>query len=106
MYFSPAADGLSLPFMSLVNKQVAVSAQCVKSKFPSATMFPYTRREFAKLSLAALPGAALWSIMNRLGAAEPGGKSEKPNSKVAGAQLGLNVPPGSAAPSRFMIDHK
>jgi len=52
-------------------------------------MLPYTRREFAKLSLAALPGAGLLSAMNRLGAAETPGK---PNSKVAGVQLGLNVP--------------
>ena len=50
----------------------------------------YTRREFAKRSLAVLPGVGLASILNRLGAAEtPGGK---PNSKVAGVQIGLNVP--------------
>ena len=56
-------------------------------------MKPHTRREFAKLSLAALPAAGLVSIMNRLGAAEaPAQPSGRPNSKIAGVQLGLNVP--------------
>jgi len=52
--------------------------------------FPQTRREFTKLALAALPGAALLSSLgNRLGAeAAPA----KPNSKVAGVQIGMNVP--------------
>jgi hypothetical protein len=44
-----------------------------------------SRREFAKLALAALPGAALLSGPRVFAAA-------KPNSKVAGVQLGLNVP--------------
>ena len=56
-------------------------------------MKPHTRREFAKLSLAALPAAGLLSVMNRLGAAEaPAQPSGRPNSKIAGVQLGLNVP--------------
>ena len=56
-------------------------------------MKPHTRREFTKLSLAALPAAGLLSIMNRLSAAEaPAQPSGKPNSKIAGVQLGLNVP--------------
>jgi sugar phosphate isomerase/epimerase len=46
-----------------------------------------TRREFAKLALAALPGAALLSTASRLRAADA-----KPNSKVAGVQIGMNVP--------------
>src|SRR5205809_2827647 len=96
MLFPPAHAVLNSPFMSLDEKRVPVSARSVKSKFPSATMLPYTRREFAKLSLAALPGAGLLSAMNRLGAAETPGK---PNSKVAGVQLGLNVPYSFANPS-------
>ena len=52
-------------------------------------MSSHTRREFAKLALAALPGAGLASAVSRLRAAEVPGK---PNSKVAGVQLGLNVP--------------
>ena len=48
-----------------------------------------SRRDFAKLTLAALPGLGLLSVVNRLNAAEPSGK---PNSKVAGVQIGLNVP--------------
>ena len=48
-----------------------------------------TRREFAKWSLAFLPAVGLWPL-DQLSAAEaPGGL---PNSKVAGVQIGLNVP--------------
>ena len=50
----------------------------------------YTRRDFAKLSLAALPGAALLASLDRLAAAEP--SPGKPNSKVNGVQIGINVP--------------
>ncbi len=55
-------------------------------------MLPYTRREFAKLALTALPAASLLSAANRLSAAETPAKQGKPNSKVAGVQIGLNVP--------------
>jgi sugar phosphate isomerase/epimerase len=47
----------------------------------------YTRREFGKLALAALPATHLWPDL--------GGASQaaaKPNSKIAGVQIGLNVP--------------
>src|SRR3989442_982838 len=96
MRFPPARDVLSLLVMNLGEKQVSVAARSVKSKFPSSIMLPYTRREFAKLSLAALPGAGLLSAMYRLGAAETPGK---PNSKVAGVQVGLNVPYSFANPA-------
>ena len=46
----------------------------------------YTRREAGKLALAAVPGLAVWS-----NAADAEG-GQKPNSKVAGVQIGLNVP--------------
>jgi sugar phosphate isomerase/epimerase len=56
-------------------------------------MLPYTRREFAKLALGALPLAGLSPLTNSLAAAGASPKSRgKPNSKVAGVQLGLNVP--------------
>jgi len=55
-------------------------------------MLHYTRREFAKLSLAALPGVGLLSAINRTSAAEAPARSGKPNSKFAGVQVGLNVP--------------
>ena len=56
-------------------------------------MSHYTRRDFAKLALAALPAAGLFSVMNRAQAAEvPKGARPKPNSKVNGVQIGLNVP--------------
>lgn len=51
-------------------------------------MKSYSRREFGKLSLAALP-AAKWLSNRPLNAAEQPGK---PNSKVSGVQIGLNVP--------------
>lgn len=49
----------------------------------------HTRREFVELALAALPGAALLSFPKNLSAAEA---PARPNSKVAGVQIGLNVP--------------
>lgn len=51
-----------------------------------------TRRAFTKLGLAALPALAL----SRLGAAEP--PAARPNSKVNGVQIGLNVPYSFASP--------
>jgi sugar phosphate isomerase/epimerase len=43
--------------------------------------------------MAALPGANLLAVVNQLSAAEtPATTSGKPNSKVAGVQLGINVP--------------
>lgn len=47
---------------------------------------PPTRRDFVKLSLAALPAAGLLGPLAR--AAAPA----RPNSKVRGVQIGLNVP--------------
>lgn len=50
-------------------------------------MMPHlTRREFTKLALTTLPGIGLLSMTGRLSAAE------RPNSKFAGVQIGLNVP--------------
>ena len=40
----------------------------------------YTRREFGKLALAALPAVSVWP------------SPQKPDSKIAGVQIGLNVP--------------
>ncbi len=47
-----------------------------------------SRRHFTKIALSALPGAALLSSPSAAGAAD----AVKPNSKVAGVQIGLNVP--------------
>lgn len=56
-------------------------------------MLPYTRREFAKLALAALPAAGILSVPVSLsGADKPAKSGGKPNSKVSGVQIGLNVP--------------
>lgn len=58
----------------------------------------YTRREIAKLALLALPAAGACSLVHSLGAAEAAPAAPaaaprpKPNSKVNGVQIGLNVP--------------
>jgi sugar phosphate isomerase/epimerase len=52
-------------------------------------MTPLSRRDFTKLALVALPGASLISALN---AADKAPKGGKPNSKVRGVQIGLNVP--------------
>ena len=54
---------------------------------------PYTRREFAKLALTALPAISLLSAGRSLRAADTAAKPlGKPDSKFAGVQVGLNVP--------------
>lgn len=53
----------------------------------------YTRREFTKLALSAVPVAGFLSQTNALhAAATPAPVRAKPNSKVNGVQIGLNVP--------------
>ena len=47
----------------------------------------YSRRQLAKLALAAVPASQLFPAIHLLQAAE-----SKPNSKVAGVHIGLNVP--------------
>jgi sugar phosphate isomerase/epimerase len=49
----------------------------------------YTRREFGKLAMVALPAANFWpgTLLDAFQT-----KPQKPNSKVAGVQIGLNVP--------------
>lgn len=59
-------------------------------------MSHYTRRDFTKLALTALPAAGFFSAWNPLRAADV---AAKPNSKVAGVQIGLNVPYSFANPS-------
>lgn len=49
----------------------------------------YSRREFSKISLFTLAGAAGFSLVDRLTADEV---PDKPNSKFAGVQVGMNVP--------------
>ena len=91
--------GLNSPLMNLGEQQVSLSARNIRSKLSSANMLSYTRREFATLSLAALAGAGLLSVRNKLNAADaPPKLPGKPNSKVAGVQLGLNVPYSFANP--------
>jgi len=62
-------------------------------------MSSYTRREFTKVATVALAGVGLFPVMNRLEAGEaPATPPGKPNSKVAGVQLGINVPYSFADP--------
>ena len=49
----------------------------------------YSRREFSRLALFTVGGTASLRFLGLLGAAEATGK---PNSKVAGVQIGMNVP--------------
>ncbi len=57
-------------------------------------MQSYTRRDFAKRALSALPAAGLLSSLASLHAAGPAGGTTgaKPDSKVKGVQIGINVP--------------
>jgi len=54
-------------------------------------MKPQTRREFAKLSLAALPAVGLLSVITRLSAADAPAKALE-KLKPGGVRLGLNAP--------------
>jgi sugar phosphate isomerase/epimerase len=75
------------------------SARSANSKFSLALGSPQTRRDFAKLSLTALAGASLLPVVNLLHAADaPDQPPGRPNSKVAGVQLGINVPYSFSAP--------
>jgi sugar phosphate isomerase/epimerase len=56
---------------------------------------PLSRRDFTKLTLSALPAAALLASRNHLTATDA---PPKPNSKVKGVQIGLNVPYSFANP--------
>ena len=65
----------------------------------SGTTLGLNRRQFGRIALAALPVASVVTLARRLGAAEtPTTVRGKPNSKVAGVQLGLNVPYSFASP--------
>jgi sugar phosphate isomerase/epimerase len=55
-------------------------------------MLPQTRRQFAKLAIAALPACGMLGLWSRLRADDAPPLPPKPNSKVAGVQIGLNVP--------------
>ena len=56
------------------------------------TMAPQTRRQFAKLALAALPASGMLGWLPRLRADDAPSVPGRPDSKVAGVQIGLNVP--------------
>ena len=75
--------------MSPSEKSVSVSVPSLNRKSPSAITLPHTRRTFAKFSATAAVGFGLGTVWSRLHAAESPGR---PDSKVAGVQLGLNVP--------------
>jgi sugar phosphate isomerase/epimerase len=55
-------------------------------------MLLYTRREMAKLALAALPAMAFLNAQRLSAAAAPATPAAKPNSKINGVQLSCNVP--------------
>jgi sugar phosphate isomerase/epimerase len=70
--------------------QASVAVRNDRGNQALAIMLPYTRREFVTLC-----GIGLFACLNRLEAAET---QSKPNSKVNGVQLGLNVPYSFADP--------
>ena len=70
-----------------------------RTGFRAGVMLPLSRREFGRIALAALPAASVVTVARQLGAAEaPTTVGGKPNSNVAGVQLGLNVPYSFASP--------
>src|SRR2546423_15447204 len=83
--------------MNPQENQSSMATPNLGSSFPSFAMAPCMRREFAKWSLAAMPGVGLLSALNRLDAADA--PTARPNSKFAGVQVGLNVPYSFANPS-------
>ena len=79
--------------MNPSQRQLSASVRSFRNDFPSPQALPCTRREFVKLSLTALAATGLMPVLNRLKAAGgPVLRPGKPNSKVSGVQLGLNVP--------------
>jgi hypothetical protein len=60
---------------------------------------PYTRRDLARLALVAVPGVRLLSTPGSASAAESAKAGGKPNSKVRGVQIGLNVPYSFSSPA-------
>src|ERR1700741_4892006 len=60
----------------------------IENLLEGGTMPTYTRREWGKLAIAGVPGAASL-LQNSTALAGP---SAKPNSTWAGVQVGMNVP--------------
>jgi sugar phosphate isomerase/epimerase len=70
-----------------------------QGRFSTALPSPLPRRKFLQLVLGAAPATCVLAIANQLSAAEtPPTTPGKPNSKVAGVQIGLNVPYSFANP--------
>ena len=86
---------LELPFMNLEEKPISQQ----RTGLRAGAMSPLSRREFGRIALAALPAASIVTVARQLSAAEaPTTVRGKPNSEVAGVQLGLNVPYSFASP--------
>jgi hypothetical protein len=93
--FAPEYGDLELPFMNLEEKPASEQ----RTRFRAGATSPLSRREFGRIALAALPAAGVVTLARELGAAEASTTLRgKPNSKVAGVQLGLNVPYSFASP--------
>jgi sugar phosphate isomerase/epimerase len=85
--------------MSHIDKHVSGSAGSENNELPSALSTPHSRRDFARLSLAALAGARFLPAVDLLQAADNSTSlPRRPNSMVAGVQLGINVPYSFAEP--------
>lgn len=92
-----ARGGLNISGMSLGKKRNFTAASFAASN---------TRREFVKSALLALSSATVWPVLNQLAVAETAAvvAAGKPDSKVAGVQLGLNVPYSFAKPAMSGAD--
>lgn len=80
-------------------KRISASARTIRTQRTPVIPSTCTRREFAKRSLAVLPGLGLLSAVNWVGGAETPRQPGTPNSRFAGVQVGLNVPYSFANPS-------
>jgi len=75
-----------------VQAQAPVSAWTAGNSIPLHNMSNLTRREFSKRALAAVPGAGLFSIVNRLDAADRPKKRKAAKGAKDAVQLGINAP--------------
>ena len=97
--FPLSQKGLTSLAMNHNDEDVSSSARSEHHENPTALSTLHTRRDFAKWSLAALAGAGLLPVAELLHAADNSpNQSGRPNSKVAGVQLGINVPYSFAEP--------
>jgi sugar phosphate isomerase/epimerase len=78
--------------MNSDEKQHSSFPRTVQTVLAPSEQSPLTRRAFTRVLAAALPAVGLFSVTELRGADASARASGKPNSKVNGVQIGLNVP--------------